>query len=512
MADIDPSSCIDDMRRPKLPFKEPATAADIQNLIAAIATLEKRDRAQPQSNSSARDTTDVPPLSSTARVPRRLTKVLDSLAGLLVSNADNEVIATALRVGPISQKITVMISSNTTIPPATCEHASWIWGALREISVRYHKLYPRESSPTHEIEDQEFLDQLSEFRYKCFRFNFAKIQKRVNDEFPLFEKLDLTDLNENHPLRQFSKAIFALERYFTRNEGAVYGKPDENNTKAWNLMKIWFRICQTGVQYISKNGLTPEERLRLSAFPRWGSYFKKITYAMDQVDDILRVSMSQQCRHFFQYKFNLHPVPATMSKAHTVPQSSKDWEDVLERALSRRNGSRLGHNYNEPELKLLKMPTITKDSAYLCQEQIGNDLATHCEVQLLLHIARLESEKPSLAKAYPYLAVSKPSCYGCHLFILAYNRTHETHFMTRGTHGKFSWPWQFPMNFPKHEVTAARMYAILANIWGGHYNGYETERKEPSQDLLTFWDATGPAHFTRRGDPDVLAQLLDSVS
>ncbi|KAK2802655.1 hypothetical protein FQN50_007263 [Emmonsiellopsis sp. PD_5] len=497
MADV-----VDELRHPK-PFEEPATAADIQNLIAAIAKLEKRDRAQPQSN--------VPPLSSAARVPRRLTKLLDSLAGLFVSNADHEVIATAVRVGKISQKITVMISSNTTIPPATCEHATWIWRALREISFRYHKLYPEESSPTQDIKDQELLNQLSEFRYKCLRFNFAKIQKRVNGEFPLFEKLDLTVFDEDHPLRQCSKAIFALEKYFTRNEGAVYGKPDENNTKAWNLMKIWFRICQTGVEYISKNGLTPEERLRLSAFPHWGSYFKKITYAMDQVDDILKASMSPKCRHLFHYKFNLSLVPAAMSKAHTVPQSAKDWEDVLERALSRRNKSQLDNYLVVPELKLLKMSAITKDSAYLCQEQIDQDLATHCEVELLLHIARLESENPSLAKAYPYLAVSKPSCYGCHLFILAYNRIHETHFMTRGRQRKFSWPWQFPENFQENEVTAARMYGFLANIWGDHYNGYETEMKDMSQDSTAVSGAGGRAHFDRRKDPERRARLLHGL-
>lgn len=505
----------DDLRQPK-PFEEPATASDIQNLIAAIGKLEKRDRAQLPSNRSTRNTTDKPPASSPTRVPWRLTKLLDSLAGLLVSNANHEVIATALRVDTRTQKITIMLSSNTTVPPATCEHAIWIWRALREISFRYHQLYAassKESSPTHDIKDQELLNLLSNFRNKCLRSNFAKIQKRINSRFSLFEKLDLTEFDEDHPLRQLSTAIFALEKYFTRNECAVYGKPDEDMTEAWDLMKGLFGICQKSVRYIFKNdGLTPDERLRLSGFPHWESYFKKVAVTMDEVDRIVKVSMSPQCRHLFHYEFNLHSVPATMSKAHTIPQSAKDWEDVLERALSRRNKSQQDSNLAlAPELKLLKMSTITKDTAYMCREQIGKDLVIHCEVKLLLLIARLESENPSLAKAYSYLGVSKLSCHGCHVFIEAYNRIHGTRFMTRGTHGKSYWPWQFPKNFPKHEATTAQMYALLANIWGDHYNGYEIKMTELSQDSTAGSEFEGPAHYEGDGRPEVREALAQQV-
>ncbi|OAS99323.1 glutathione S-transferase [Blastomyces dermatitidis ER-3] len=117
--------------------------------------------------------------------------------------------------------------------------------------------------------------------------------------------------------------IIALEKYFTRNQGAIYGKPDENDAEAWKLMIALFRMCQDGLKYISKeDGLTPDERLQLSGFHHWESYFKKaaVAVAMNEVDNILKVSWSPQCRHLFRYEFNLHAVPATMSKAHTIPQ------------------------------------------------------------------------------------------------------------------------------------------------------------------------------------------------
>ncbi|EER41364.1 predicted protein [Histoplasma capsulatum H143] len=229
----------EDLRVPK-PFEEPATASDIQNLIAAIGKLEKRDRAQFPSNRYSLDTKELEPLSSPTRVPGRLTKLLDSLAGLLVSNANHEVIATALCVDATAKKITIKISSNTTVTTATCKHAKWIWTALSDISSRYHELYPassEEPTPTHKIKNKEVQNLVFNFRIRCLRFNFAKIQKRINGKFLLFKKLDLTEFDKDHPLQTFSKAIIALEEYFTRTQGAIYGKPDENNTEAWEAVE-----------------------------------------------------------------------------------------------------------------------------------------------------------------------------------------------------------------------------------------------------------------------------------
>ncbi|KAL2371843.1 hypothetical protein BDBG_08123 [Blastomyces gilchristii SLH14081] len=119
----------------------------------------------------------------------------------------------------------------------------------------------------------------------------------------------------------FAITNYIQQVYFTRNQGAIYGKPDENDAEAWKLMIALFRMCQDGLKYISKeDGLTPDERLQLSGFHHWESYFKKVAVAMNEVDNILKVSWSPQCRHLFRYEFNLHAVPATMSKAHTIPQ------------------------------------------------------------------------------------------------------------------------------------------------------------------------------------------------
>ncbi|OJD11812.1 hypothetical protein AJ78_07494, partial [Emergomyces pasteurianus Ep9510] len=192
----------EDLRLPK-PFEKPGTASDIQNLIAAIGKLEKRDRAQLPSNRYSLDTKEIVPLSSPTRVPGRLTKLLDSLAGLLVSNANHEVIATALRVDATAEKITINISSNTAVTTATCEHAKWIWTALSDISSRYHELYPassEEPTPTYKIKNKEVRNLVFKFRTRCLQFNFAKIQKRVNRKFSLFKRLDLTEFDKDHPL------------------------------------------------------------------------------------------------------------------------------------------------------------------------------------------------------------------------------------------------------------------------------------------------------------------------
>ncbi|EQL35910.1 hypothetical protein BDFG_02512 [Blastomyces dermatitidis ATCC 26199] len=78
--------------------------------------------------------------------------------------------------------------------------------------------------------------------------------------------------------------------------------------------------------------------------------------------------------------------------------------------------------------------------------------------------------------------------------------------MTRGTHGKSSWPWQFPRNFPKHEATAVLMYNMLVDIWGSCYNRYEIEIKNLGQDSSAGSYGDGPATFEDDGSPETRAR------
>jgi len=72
-----------------------------------------------------------------------------------------------------------------------------------------------------------------------------------------------------------------------------------------------------------------------------------------------------------------------------------------------------------------------------------------------------------------YLGVSKLSCHGCSSFVDGFNKVHKTGFMTRGSHGKSYYPWQFPSgNFPKRDELIEATYKMISDSWVDSYNGY----------------------------------------
>src|SRR6266516_6594660 len=72
--------------------------SDVQDLLAAIAKIERKEQVQVASQRLTPKNEHHEPRSSPTRQRWRLSKVLDSLANLCVSETNHEVIATALRV------------------------------------------------------------------------------------------------------------------------------------------------------------------------------------------------------------------------------------------------------------------------------------------------------------------------------------------------------------------------------------------------------------------------------
>ena len=90
--------------------------SDVQNLIAAIAKIEKKERTYVTSDRRTEKDEANPPASSPTRKDWRLSKVLDSIANLCVSETKHEVIATALRVHNKAELIELIIASIPAAP------------------------------------------------------------------------------------------------------------------------------------------------------------------------------------------------------------------------------------------------------------------------------------------------------------------------------------------------------------------------------------------------------------
>ena len=148
--------------------------SDVHELIAAIAKIETKEQKDK----------DHQPSSSPARNYRRLSKVLDSIANLCVSETHHEVIATAFRVHNKAESIELIIASNTNIKSSTEDHLRDMWKVLKKISTSYHNspkgMRPQLAPDTHDLE--------AKFRQLCLEFSFGKLQKRINGKFSRFSR------------------------------------------------------------------------------------------------------------------------------------------------------------------------------------------------------------------------------------------------------------------------------------------------------------------------------------
>jgi hypothetical protein len=110
--------------------------SDVQDLLAAIAQIERKQQTQVTSQRLTPKDENHEPRSSPTR---GVSKVLDSLANLCVSKENREVIATALRVNYKAGSIELLITSNTNVQNSTVAHLQEIWETLQQISTSRHE-------------------------------------------------------------------------------------------------------------------------------------------------------------------------------------------------------------------------------------------------------------------------------------------------------------------------------------------------------------------------------------
>jgi hypothetical protein len=79
--------------------------------------------------------------------------------------------------------------------------------------------------------------------------------------------------------------------------------------------------------------------------------------------------------------------------------------------------------------------------------------------------------------------------------------------VTKGSHNKSCWPWQFPQSFPKSDMVLSLTYSFIAQRWVGSYDGYVVQRVPLAPDSDAQTDTGGDVHVLF--DPE---SLFDSYA
>ena len=74
----------------------------------------------------------------------------------------------------------------------------------------------------------------------------------------------------------------------------------------------------------------------------------------------------------------------------------------------------------------------------------GGVVHVHCECALIRRLMTEDGSNWDNVSPFSYIGVSKLSCSACYLWIEAFNGQSGRKFYTRGSHGKWYWPWVMP--------------------------------------------------------------------
>ncbi|KAL1876101.1 hypothetical protein Plec18167_005362 [Paecilomyces lecythidis] len=496
----------DNMKNPSLPPPGP-TPEGISELLAAISKLEKRDRLQTEP-------TEETPLTGSSdfavRVPKRVAEVLDSLASLSVCQPKHEVIAVVLRLNPKPQSVELIISGNSDISSSTLNHLRYIWSSMKSLSeFIYRDRSPglQDKSSNEKMKDPAFQAIVTELRYRCLVFSFARIQHIVNGKFEQFMRISTAELAPEHPFNSIRKSLSFLERLFTRKEGAVFGKPRHGD--AQNLRYIYTCLrtfSKSSDQFLRAGGFQGQDKGRSVGFLKLHSYLQKIASIPNNIDDLIKAAVSPRCRDLFTCTLNLIPLPKLSGRLSHVASTTSDWERVLEESLAYYNKFL---DFTRTSSQVLDTEVINPDTIYMAREAVSRDVIVHSETKLLAAIENAQRESKNIPKAFTYVGVSKPPCNGCVCFFTAYNRVHDTSWETRRRYGKSYYPWMLPPVLPGHDEVVTATYNIIVARWVRSYRGYRdpfvpvvADSTQPRVPATEYYDEQAPA------DMEVVREII----
>lgn len=96
----------------------------------------------------------------------------------------------------------------------------------------------------------------------------------------------------------------------------------------------------------------------------------------------------------------------------------------------------------------------------------------HCETKLIHYLETSHANQWDNVPAFSYLGVSKLSCSACHMWVNSFSQLGGSQYYTRGSHGKWYWPWGLPImgtaldkvmakelleTYKRHEKTRGRL-------------------------------------------------------
>lgn len=368
-------------------------------------------------------------MSLSPRSDRRVSRILDSIANISISQARGEVVAVAAQL--TRTDLNLVVTSNNTLPASTIIHLKSVWDILKQLCQDYQDYnFVPEHTISRERPVTRHLNQTAQMRVNTplrmiLRFNHQKLRRRVSEHY-----MDSMSINT-----EVAKEL-GLEPIITKlkmlrvalNQGFI---SDHHWDSVWKILaKIRSRFDETS------NTIKTHENTPHVPFPLYRFLAKVVSIDNDTII-LMKAAHSPSMRSIFHRNFQVINLEGSKDMNFDLPESPAGWTSLVKDTLRWRNMT--AKKIDEVKFQLDQIK-IQQHIATMCETPPRATSYAHCELNIISYILQ-SSEDGFLA----YIGASKLSCMGCFQYIQAVNCVLGKQFKTnKCTHQKFHYPWRFP--------------------------------------------------------------------
>ncbi|RPA89588.1 hypothetical protein L873DRAFT_1822582 [Choiromyces venosus 120613-1] len=406
-----------------------------------VALMNYAFRGKQDSSSSSLDFTSINPgygITNKHETSIRTFPILDAIASI-------SIVAVALQLNSKERDIRLTIAENRDVEPRLVNHLDSVWRKLQALSYEFAAKggsdKNEEGSP--DIPRGVARPLRVEIFSEIYQFSLEKQMKRVRKWWDrlldftkvlaerrgealqgvesdlydvvtgLFSVFQLVDRLHRDPMRGLTddewKVIYDYSMWASEKAGIVLA--DRNHFG-----------CEILVQELNDSpSSSPKDAFRL------GRAVEKLTSLTRHIECLFSFANSPRLRPALQYQMSISTVPG-QTRTVELPGSQEQWEPFLEVAAA-------------------KILPWQQDYAGKLAENFQKNIRVcpvHCECALIQYLTTRHGDSWDNVPAFIYIGVSKLSCSACRVWIEAFNEVGQLKFYTRGSHGKWYWPWGMP--------------------------------------------------------------------
>ncbi|KAG0137756.1 hypothetical protein HOY82DRAFT_647110 [Tuber indicum] len=389
----------------------------------------------------------------------RIFPILDAFAHISLSQERAQVVAVALQLDSRRQEIRLTIAENQGVTGCLVSHLENLWKRLQALSIvcaehRITKSDVGQVEPSHqtalplpeESPDMPPIVGLSlkmEIFRDIYQYSLGKQMSRITkwwerltqflellDELRLGADLEGFEDDLSNLVLALSPLVGLVRRRYDNTGNPITDEEWEDAYVAGVMVSYYANLVLADRQGCGCQILARKLQVNYAEEPfPLRHAIEKLTYLPRHIDTLLGFAGSPRFRPAMQFRMFVSPIPK-QTRTIKLPASQEEWKFFLKTACGEHDDD---DGLEASAVELLKM---FGSEEWVCP--------VHCECGLIQYLQTKQGCNWDNVPAFGYIGVSKLTCSPCRIWMETFNEPSGPQFYTRGSHGKWYWPWGAP--------------------------------------------------------------------